>query len=143
MNYDETTVGNFVEYESTKTATGFGFTLKKSKIHNLLNDFKAKLLANFTTRFEYVNSKKMLMAATLLDPRYKELPFEEYEEFMESGALKTASKYIVQEAINLINKGKIVTNDETSPAPKPSIATTKKVSRIEISFLKYEFSIQL
>ena len=105
MNYDETTEGNFVECESTKTATGFGFTLKRSKIHNLLNDFKAKLLANFTTRFEYVNSKKMLMAATLLDPRYKELPFEEYEEFMESGALKTASKYIVQEAINLINKG--------------------------------------
>ena len=73
-----------------ETASGPGVTIQRKKISAVINQLKTDIYAGLVNRFEYVNSKSNLLAATLLDPRYKEIPFEEYKD---SISLKQAKHY--------------------------------------------------
>lgn len=110
-------------------------TIRKTPVHEVINRFKTNLYLNLKSRFAYVNTKQNLLAATLLDPRFKELPFEEY---LGSSVLKKTTKYIIEEDL----KEDSVDNDAeiTDEPPKAAISSSilQKVSN-NIRYLKLKF----
>ena len=64
-------------------------------MHRVVNDLKLRISKSLKDRFKDVNTKPNLMIATLLDPRFKEIPFEQYDldldqavEYAKADALK-------------------------------------------------------
>ena len=107
------------------TTSDLRMTIRKKPIHEIINQFKSRLYLNLKSRFSYANSKLNLMGATLLDPRYKELIFEEY---LDSDALKKAKKYVIQEALKEAPVDNATEN--TNEPPKAPESSGKKVSKL-------------
>ena len=109
------------------TTSDLRLTIRKKPIHEIINQFKTRLYLNLKSRFSYANSKLNLMGATLLDPRFKELTFEEY---LDSDALKKAKKYVIQEALKLKEAPEDNTTENTIEPPKAPESSGKKVSNL-------------
>ena len=126
LDYDEEMEAELFRLTPTPTASSeLKLTVRKTKIHEVVNKFKTTLYLKLKSRFSYVNTKPNLLAATLLDPRYKELPFEEY---LDSSALRKTCKYIIQDALKEASVDKDTENNDEPP--KASVVSSgKKVSK--------------
>ena len=113
--------GNIYTGSST---TGVVLKIRKKRVGTVVSDYIMSLYASLKSRFEYVNSKPNLMCATFLDPRYKELPFEEYMDYQ---AIERVSEHVINRVLKHYDDEK---NDEESELvilPPNTPASGKKV----------------
>ena len=106
--------------------SGLVLNIRTKKISGVINDLKMNIYAGLVNRFEHVNHKPSLLAATLLDPRYKELPFEKYNDAI---SIKTASHYVVREVLKLAYP-----DDEDGDEleiERPPVVLGKRVSNLQ------------
>ena len=110
MSYDndqlEATVNSSATF--TKPDGGIGVRIRTRKLHTVINDFKRQIGKGLESRLKHVFNKPNLMVATLLDPRFKGLCFDDDQ-------LKLACEYVKTEVLLELNNQKADDSLETEP----------------------------
>ena len=109
------------------TDLGLKKKITKRKMHTVVNDLKLRISKSLKDRFKDVNTKPNLMIATLLDPRFKEIPFEQYDLDLDQ-AVEYAKADALKEILS--HEENDSTEDEDSILDAKEYIPDKKVKKI-------------
>ena len=127
MSYENEKLDGDVRSSATFTKpnkAGFVVKIRKKKLHAIINDFKRKIGRNLQTKLSHVFNKPNLMMATLLDPRFKGLCFDEDQ-------LNLAAEYVKTEVLFEINRQKKdVEEIESADGKRQKLDTVSFLSKV-------------